>query len=160
MELILRGAKMKKLNPQLTAVRDARLGLKLAELTFKRALIDAAKAGEAQRAIGHAAAISQPAVAQHLAHSGHVRPVPQGFSGADPLEICQRYYLGQITEDRLFDELTRWEYIPDPEPEHLLDEGASISGTWNDVLVATNMDYISEEQYARLFDMMEDDRPH
>ena len=160
MKLILRGAKMKKLNPQLTAVRDARLGLKLAELTFKRALIDAANAGESQRAIGHAASISQPAVTQHLANSGHIRPTLEGFSGADPLEICQRYYLGQLTEEQLFDELTRWEYVPDSDPEHLLDEGASVSGTWNDVLVATNMDYISEEQYARLFDMMEDDRPH
>ena len=33
-------------------------------------------------------------------------------------------------------------------------------GTWNDVLVATNMEYISEEQYARLFQMMNDDSPH
>lgn len=151
---------MKRLNPQLSAVRDARLGLKLAELTFKRALIGAASGGESQRAIGHAASISQPAVAQHLANSGHIRPVPEGFSGADPLEICQRYYLGQITEDRLIDELTRWEYVPDPAPEHPLDEGATIPGTWNDVVVATNMEYISEEQYARLFQIMNDDSPH
>ena len=151
---------MKKLNPQLTAVRDARLGLKLADLTFKRALIDAAKAGEAQRSIGHAAAISQPAVAQHLANSEHIRPLVEGFSGADPVEICQRYHLGQLTEEQLFDELTRWEYAPEPEAAHTLDEPPYEPGTWNDVLVATNMDYISEEQYARLLHIMEEDSPH
>lgn len=151
---------MKRLNPQLSTVRDARLGLKLAELTFKRALIGAASGGESQRSIGHAASISQPAVAQHLANSGHIQPALEGFSGADPLEICQRYYLGQLTEEQLFNELTRWEYAPEPEAAHILDEPPYEPGTWNDVLVATNMEYISEEQYARLFQMMNDDSPH
>lgn len=150
---------MKKVSPQLTVVRDARLGLKIAELTFKRALIGAASADESQRTVGHAASISQPREAQHLANSGQIRPVPEGFNGADPLEICQHYYPGRITEDRLFDELTRSEYAPDPGPEHSIDEGASIPGTWNDVLIATNMEYVSEEQYARLFQLMNDDAP-
>lgn len=150
---------MKKVSPQLTVVRDARLGRKIAELTFKRALIGAVSAGESQRAVGHAAGISQPAVAQHLANSGQIRPVSEEFSGADPLEICQRYHLGHLTKKQLFDELTRWEYAPDPGPVHSLDEGTSIPGTWNDVLVATNMEYVSEEQYTRLFQIMNDDSP-
>ncbi len=151
---------MKKLNPQLTAVRDARLGLKIADLTFKRALINAANAGESQRAIGRAASISQPAVGNHLANSKYIRPIPEGFSGSDPVEICQRYHLGQLTEEQLFDELTRWEYAPIPEAAHVLDEPPHEPGTWEDVLVATNMDYISTEQYARLLHMMEEDNPH
>lgn len=39
-----------------------------------------------------------------------VRPVPHGFSGTGPEEICTRYAIGELSRERLLDELTRWKY--------------------------------------------------
>ncbi|WP_051196460.1 hypothetical protein [Jonesia quinghaiensis] len=49
------------------------------------------------------------------------KPV-EGFSGADPYEICERYAAGLISRDQLVDELTRWEYTPNARTESLVDD--------------------------------------
>ena len=78
-----------------------------------------------------------------------------GFSGANPYEIAQRYHLGYISEQQLMDELSRWEYLPEPEPEHILDDGGpNPPGTWDDIVRAHRNELISEEQYARLLALL------
>lgn len=37
----------------------------------------------------------------------------EGFSGADPYEIIQRYVIGELDRAQLLDELGRWEYTPE-----------------------------------------------
>ena len=58
----------------------------------------------------------------------------EGFSGADPYEIALRYAAGQLSRERLVDELSRWDYAPDRRPPHPLDDGV-ILGDWKEYLV-------------------------
>ncbi|MDR1441790.1 MAG: hypothetical protein LBJ02_05285 [Bifidobacteriaceae bacterium] len=40
-------------------------------------------------------------------------PMPlEGFSGATPKEICERYAAGEIDREQLIDELVRYPYVP------------------------------------------------
>lgn len=98
--------------------------------------------------------MAQPSVSNHLANSSQVPQVTKGFSGADPYEIVQRYHLGYISEEQLMDELSRWEYAPEPEPEHICDDGGpNPSGTWDDVVRAHRSKFISDEQYKKLLEL-------
>ncbi|MCG7443385.1 hypothetical protein [Dermabacter vaginalis] len=91
------------------------------------------------------------ALARRLANASRVPQATKGFSGADPYEIAQRYHLGYISEEQLLDELSRWEYLPEPEPEQILDDGGpNPPGTWDDVVRAHRHKLISDEQYNRL----------
>lgn len=65
-----------------------------------------------------------------LADAPRVKPVREGFSGAEPYEIALRFAAEQITHEQLVDELTRWQYTPDQLPPEPLDDGA-IRGDWN-----------------------------
>jgi hypothetical protein len=39
-----------------------------------------------------------------------VKPVPEGFSGASPYEIAERYAAGDIDRDTMIRELSAWPY--------------------------------------------------
>lgn len=57
--------------------------------------------------------LALPEVEDLIARSDTIPPVKDGFSGADPYEIIQRYVVGELDRAQLLDELGRWEYTPE-----------------------------------------------
>ena len=64
-----------------------------------------------QTEIAHTLGISQPAVSDMVKKAPRLA-IPEGFSGAGPYEIAQRYAAGLIDRAQVIDELSRWEYAP------------------------------------------------
>lgn len=138
----------------LQEIRRARIARDIAELDLQRALIQAAQSGVRQVDMAVAAQMAQPSVSTRLANASRIPKATKGFSGANPYEIAQRYHLGYISEQQLMDELSRWEYLPEPEPEHILDDGGpNPPGTWDDIVRAHRNELISDEQYNRLLEL-------
>lgn len=67
-----------------------------------------------QTEIARLLAISQPAVHKALKEAERVPEVVDGFSGASPYEVAERYAAGQIDRARVVDELARWPYASTP----------------------------------------------
>ena len=70
-----------------------------------------------------------------------VEPIRAGFSSGSPYEICQRYYIGELTRAQAIDELVRWEYKPQAKGEEWdpwgMEGGApEVSGSWDDMHTA------------------------
>ena len=67
-----------------------------------------------------------------------VEPIRAGFSSGSPYEICQRYYIGELTRAQAIDELVRWEYKPQAKGEEWdpwgMEGGApEVPGSWDDL---------------------------
>ena len=67
-----------------------------------------------------------------------VEPIRAGFSSGSPYEICQRYYVGELTRAQAIDELVRWEYKPQAKGEEWdpwgMEGGApEVRGSWDDL---------------------------
>ncbi|MTG90842.1 hypothetical protein GJV82_18150 [Cellulosimicrobium sp. BIT-GX5] len=74
-------------------------------------------ASMSQTEIAKVLAISQPAVHKALKAAERVPDVAEGFSGASPYEIAERYAAGQIDRPRVIDELARWPYARTPKTD-------------------------------------------
>lgn len=73
-----------------------------------RAAVETADQREVARALG----VSQPAISRLLlqAEARGVKPIPEGFSGASPREIAERYAAGDIDRETMIRELSTWPY--------------------------------------------------
>ncbi|MBF4624784.1 hypothetical protein [Clavibacter sp. VKM Ac-2872] len=79
----------------------------------------------------------------------------EGFSGATPLEICERYAVGHLDREQLVDELTRFPYVPLDKPEGWDDLVVNPPGTWNDLSLALGEKLIDIEVYGEVFDRVD-----
>ncbi|MCL3862985.1 hypothetical protein M1R94_18435, partial [Actinotalea sp. K2] len=78
--------------------------------------------------------LSQAAVSKTLRSARTVPPVREGFSGASPYEIAQRYAAGELAREQLVDELARWQYVPMPRTDDGIDDLVVIElGTFHEV---------------------------
>ena len=64
----------------------------------------------------------------------------EGFSGADPYEIIQRYVIGELDRAQLLDELGRWEYTPE------------VYGEWEGYFPGDWQNYVEEAHREGLID--------
>ncbi|MBF4587983.1 hypothetical protein [Curtobacterium sp. VKM Ac-2887] len=106
--------------------------------------------GLSQTAIALELGISQARVSQ-IATKG-AADLPDGFSGASPTEIAQRYAVGEITRDQAVDELGRWPYAESHRPSEYDDAWEPGPGTWADVEDAHRHGLISDEMYDEALD--------
>ncbi|RXR22092.1 MarR family transcriptional regulator [Oerskovia turbata] len=91
--------------------------------------------------------ISQPAVNKALKAAGRVPDVREGFSGASPYEIAERYAAGQIDRAQLVEELMRWPYAEQTKTDGfdwLVEEAP---GTFEEVGRALDEGLIDDETY-------------
>lgn len=140
----------------LDSVARARGLQHLADLDFKRSVLLAIAHGETQVAIARAARMSQSAVSQLLNQAHDIAFPPDGFAGASPFEVCERYAAGQISSDDLRAQLVRWNFIPTPQPSDAFDDGPlPPPGTWIEVEEALSYGYLSEELYEAILDERE-----
>lgn len=80
-----------------------------------------------------------------------VLPLADGFSGATPHEICERYAVGEIDRDRLIDELTRYPYEPGGATDGYDSLIVDPPGTWSEVSDAERRGLIDEQVYKEVF---------
>lgn len=140
----------------LESVARARGMQHLADLDFKRSVLIAKSQGKTQAEIARAARMSQSAVSQHLKQMRDIAFPPDGFAGASPLEICERYAAGQISSEDLKSQLVAWEFAPFPQPSDIFDDGPlPPPGTWAEVEEALSYGYLSEELYEAILDERE-----
>lgn len=84
----------------------------IGELDYRRLVVVLVDSGVSQTEIARLVGVTQPTISKLLHRAEPVSMAREGFSGADPFEICERYAAGLITRDQLVDELTRWDYTP------------------------------------------------
>ncbi|MCA0253342.1 MAG: hypothetical protein LCH76_13860 [Actinobacteria bacterium] len=104
------------------AARKARYRREMGDLDYRRNVLRLKRRGVTQTAIARMIDVAQPTVHKLLQRASSVTMPVEGFSGADPYEICQRYAADLIDRAQLIDELTRWEYAPQARTADLLDD--------------------------------------
>lgn len=130
----------------------SRLTIEVATLDYRRA-IKHLEHEVRQVDIARALKVSQPALSSALKAARKVPEVKEGFSGAGPYEICQRYAVGKINREQLLHELVRWEYPPRSQPEWLEDSaGPAPAGSWAEVEQALWDGLIDDATYDEVLD--------
>jgi hypothetical protein len=136
------------------AVR-ARLRKEIDDLDYRRSLRILGERGYTQVRIAAWLGIAQPSVTSALKTAKRTALPREGFSGASPYEICQRYAVGFLEREQLVDELARWPYTPrgrtnpDLELDDLIMEAP---GSWAEVEEASFAGLIDDEIYEEVFE--------
>ncbi|MFJ4264658.1 hypothetical protein ACIPYU_19635 [Paenarthrobacter nicotinovorans] len=133
-------------------------------MDYIRALQEAVQSGVQQRDIAKALHVSQSAVSQALtgAAARGVKAIPDGFSGASPYEIAQRYAACDIDRDEMIRQLSTWQYVKSPDhAEQLAKEWKAIlppnpPGTFEEVGTAFDKGLIDGDAYDIILDAAED----
>jgi len=129
----------------------ARRRKEIDELDYRRQLRRLEDAGYTQKQIGTWLGIAQPSVLSALRTAAKV-PMPlEGFSGATPDEICQRYAGGLISRAQLVDELTRFPYAKGGKTDGYDSLIVDPPGTWSEVSDAVRRGLIEDDIYEEVF---------
>lgn len=143
----------------LVNARRARARRELGGLDYIRAVRSAVEAGAGQREIARALGIQQPSVSQLLrqADARGVKPIPEGFSGASPYEIAERYAAGDIDRNAMIRELSAWPYVKNEGLAAAQDEWESTPypdtpGSFEEVGQAFDEGLIDAEAYELILD--------
>lgn len=95
--------------------------------------------------------VSQPSVSERMRRAAQVAPVRDGFSGASPYEIAQRYAAGLLGREQMMEELVHWPYEP-YEPSDALDWTTGRLGEWEQVATALDHGLIDAGTYDAVLD--------
>lgn len=120
----------------------------VAELDYLRALREAAQGMAFDEIAKQFPGVGRSELANELAQAHKLAPIPQGFSGASPFELCQRYAIGELTETELIQQLSRWEYATLPVTK--VPTIATVPGSVQDLDRARRRRLISAALYAKL----------
>jgi hypothetical protein len=78
----------------------------------------------------------------------------EGFSGATPKEICERYAAGEISREQLVDELVRFPYAPRGETDGYDSLLVDPPGSFAEVEEAGFSGLIGLDEYEQVFKAM------
>jgi transcriptional regulator with XRE-family HTH domain len=132
--------------------RRSRLRAHLAQLDYLRGLAEATALGVTQSEIARELRLTQPTISSSLKTARVTPQVREGFHGASPYEIAERYAAGEITRDQLVDELTRWSYAPSASGDGV-DWLTYEAGEWNEQVVpALDEGLIDDATYTEIQD--------
>ena len=120
----------------------------VAELDYLRTLRKMAQTMTVDEIAHRLPGVSRAELVKEIAQAHKLAPVPQGFSGASPFELCQRYAIGELTETQLIEQLSRWEYAKLPATG--VPTIASVPGSVQDLDRARRRRLISSRLYATL----------
>ncbi|APT91866.1 hypothetical protein CPHO_01920 [Corynebacterium phocae] len=122
----------------------------IAELDYRRQLRQLHEEFT-QRELGKMLNIAQSSVQKTLKVAEKEAPPVEGFSGATPYEICQRYAAGEMLRDKLIDELTRFPYTKSDKTDGYDSLTVDPKGTWAEVSQAIRQGLIDEDVYEIVF---------
>lgn len=135
------------LPPTVEQLRRVHVRNAVDELDYRRLLRRAVREGFTQRQIADWLGLTQPTINKVLARAKDLPDPVDGFSGATPYEICQRYAAGVISRDQLLDELVRFPYVAIPSMHPEAEMEFNSPGTWRDVEEALTDGLIRPEDY-------------
>lgn len=131
------------------ALQVVKYRARLANVDRDRLIRLALRRGASQTQLGAQLGISQARVSQ-IAGTTDL-DAPDGFSGASPLEIAERYAVGELDEAQTIDELSRWPYREASRPDPYDDAWEPGPGTWNDIEFANSQGIITDDMYEAIF---------
>ncbi|PRI12500.1 hypothetical protein B4915_00880 [Leucobacter massiliensis] len=136
--------------------RKARYRREVADLDYRRSIVRLKQGGLTQKSIAAMVGVAQPTVQKLLARAATVKMPAEGFAGADPYEICERYAAGLIDRAQLMDELTRWEYAPPARTNDYFDDLLfDAPGSTDDLERARRRGLIDEDTFYEVLDRIE-----
>ena len=140
--------------------RHTKVRKKLLDLEIYRAAKTLADAGATPHDFAHGLGISKYELPDMLKKAERVEPIRAGFSSGSPYEICQRYYVGELTRAQAIDELVRWEYKPQAKGEEWdpwgMEGGAPrVRGSWDDMNTAKTHKLIDYDFYTEVGDKID-----
>ncbi|CAN7552703.1 hypothetical protein LJR186_004000 [Microbacterium foliorum] len=133
------------------AAMRARRRKEIDELDYRRELRRLEERGYTQTQISKWLGIAQPSVLSALRTAAKVAMPLDGFSGATPYEICQRYAGGLIDRTQLVDELTRFPYVEGGHTDGYDSLIVDPAGTWSEVSDARRRGLIENDVYEEVF---------
>lgn len=128
----------------------SRLRREMADLDYKRDLRQLLQGGHSQREVARWLRISQPSVTSAAKTAAKVPPAKEGFSGASPFEICQRYAAGLLSREHLMEELARWDYPPADTTDGYDWITVDPPGAWSEVTRALDQGLVDEDLYDEI----------
>lgn len=134
------------------AAVQARRRKEIDELDYRRELRRLDDMGYGQTQISRWLGISQPSVNSALRTAAKVDMPLEGFSGATPMEICQRYAAGFIDRAQLVDELVRFPYVPGGKTDGYDSVIVDPPGAWAEVSTAQRRGLIERDVYKEVFE--------
>ncbi|MFT2690765.1 hypothetical protein [Clavibacter zhangzhiyongii] len=129
----------------------ALLRFRLAELDYLREVRRLLDVGRSEEELARQLRVFRPEDLARLRAAREVSMPLEGFSGALPMEICERYAVGLIDRERLVDELARYPYVPRALPDGYDDLVVNLPGTFADVAEATDLGLIEDDVYEDTF---------
>lgn len=136
-----------RLVARLAEVRVRYLRSTLERLDYLRALRALGKTVSA-REVADAFVTREDVVKQAMVAATQVDDAVEGFSGASPYEIAQRYAAGMLTREQLVDELSRWDYPPRDRTDGWDTLVLGVPGGWDEVSRARRHGLIGDDEYA------------
>ncbi|MBF4624782.1 hypothetical protein [Clavibacter sp. VKM Ac-2872] len=130
----------------------ALLRFRLAELDYLREVRRVLDAGRSEEELARQLRVFRPEDLARLRAAREVSLPLEGFSGALPMEICERYAAGLIDRERLVDELARYPYVPRALPDGYDDLVVNQPGTWADVSRAAAAGLVDDAVYEEAFE--------
>ena len=139
--------------PEAQAAVKARWRREILELDYRRELRKLRERGYSQRQISQWLGIAQPSVHSALQTAAKVSMPVDGFSGAGPYEICERYAAGFVDRAQLIDELATFPYAEPDATDGYDPLRIDPPGTWSEVSHAKRAGLIDSSIYEEVFDL-------
>jgi len=131
-----------------------RTKLKLADLDYKRAIKEAAHSGMiTQQEMAKHLGISQPSV------SSAIKKAEKVDEKETPFELCQRYSIGELSEEQLVDRLSNWEYVTSSVPDEYDGLLVDQPGTFREVEWAVIGGLIESSVYDTILERIKNKNP-
>lgn len=143
-----------RVEPPGQRVRRLRSRRDLLELDIRRELKQYRREGLSEREIAAMAEVSQPTVHKMLQVAARDPEPLEGFKGATPLEICQRYEAGEFGREELVDQLVRFPYVNDAATDGYDWMAVDPPGSWSEISVAIERGLIDESVYEDVFNRL------
>ena len=137
-------------------VRQLRSRRDLLELDIRREVKQFRRDGLSERKIAALVAVSQPTIHKMLEVADRDPDPLEGFKGATPLEICQRFDAGEFGREELIDQLVRFPYAKGGKTDGYDSLIVDPPGTWSEVSQAIDRGLIGEDVYEEVFNRRHD----
>ncbi len=132
-------------------VRQLRSRRDLIELDIRREVKQLRRDGLSEREIAALVKVSQPTIHKMLEVADRDLDPLEGFKGATPLEICQRYDAGEFGRDELVDQLVRFPYAKGGKTDGYDWLVVDPPGTWSEISQAVDRGFIDDDIYEAVF---------
>lgn len=132
-------------------VRQLRSRRDLIELDIRREVKQFRRDGLSERRIAALVGASQPTIHKMLEVADRDPDPLEGFKGATPLEICQRYDAEEFGREELIDQLVRFPYAKGGKTDGYDSLIVDPPGTWSEVSQAVDRGLIDEDVYEDVF---------